>query len=77
MSDIFLFSNCQEKGIHYTTEDGVTVIHNRLKPYKLKSKGSDFNLKKLYGINLAEQAVLEAGLERIYDFDIDSEGNVF
>jgi len=73
---IFLFANCnEERGkIEYMTEDGITVIHN---PVRLYSKGYEFNLKKEYEINLKDQSVLEAGLAGIYDFDIDSEGNVY
>jgi len=74
-----LFLNCEEKRsrIDYITEDGVKVILNYIEPYKLNGKFSNFNLNKVWEIDTEKKAILETGLVGIYDFDIDSRGNVY
>ncbi len=58
-------------------EDGVEVVVNRLKPYRIKGQPTDLHLERLFSINTADPAMLPIGLIEINNFDVDSKGNIF
>jgi hypothetical protein len=58
-------------------ENGVEVVINHIEPYKVKGEPSTFTLKKVLSIDLEREETLKIGLTDIYDFDVDSKGNIY
>jgi hypothetical protein len=58
-------------------EDGIEVVFNHLKPYKIKGESNNLNLEEKYIIDLEEESVAEAGITEVGGFDVDSNGNIF
>jgi hypothetical protein len=70
---------CVHKGekVERIIEDGVEVIVNHLKPYKIKGEANTLNLEEEFTIDTEKDEILKVGVTDIRDFDIDSEGNVY
>jgi len=66
----------QEKVERYT-KDGVEVIVNHLKPYKIEGTPSTLHLEKVFTIDTEKDHVAERGLVDLDNFDIDSKGNIY
>jgi hypothetical protein len=58
-------------------ENGVEVIHNHLKPYKIKDELSNFDLEKEFSIDLSKDEIANQGLGDIFAIDVDSEGSIY
>ena len=58
-------------------EDGVEVVANHMKPYKIEDQPRQLNLEKFFSINTADETMLTLGLTEIETFDVDSKGNIF
>jgi hypothetical protein len=59
-----------------TKEDGVEVIKNHIKPYQL-NEPNDFTTQILFYIDTASTLITKTGLLDIWDFDVDSKGNIY
>jgi hypothetical protein len=70
---------CKEKEAYVERfmEDGVEVIVNHLEPYIVEGEASNLRLKKEFTIDTEEDDVADTGLADIYNFDIDSAGNLY
>lgn len=76
---LFLSFSCgprQEKA-EKIMEDGVEVVINHIEPYKIKGEYSTFSLKEKFVIDLERDDLAQIGLTEIYDFAIDSTGNIY
>jgi outer membrane protein assembly factor BamB len=73
---LILGGMAQEK-IDRTLEDGVEVIDNHLKPYKIKGEPTALVLDKLFSIDTEQNEIAEVGLVDIETFDVDSDGNIY
>jgi hypothetical protein len=60
-----------------TAEDGVEVILNSLKPSQLDGRQSTILLEEELRVDLARKDLVEAGLARPADMDVDAEGNIY
>ena len=58
-------------------ENGVEIVINHIEPYKLKNEPSSFTLEKEFEIDLEREDIAKIGLTEIYDFDVDSKGNIY
>ncbi len=58
-------------------EDGVEVIVNHLEPYKIKGEPNSLCLEEKFTIDTEKDAIAEIGLTEVYNFDVDSEGNIY
>lgn len=76
---IILFSlyGQSQKKVKKIVEDGVEVVINHLKPYKIKGEPADLVLEEVFSVDTSKREMLAIGLTSIETFDIDSEGNVF
>lgn len=63
--------------VERSTEGGVEIVQNHLKPYQLESEPGSLQLERLFSIDTEDQAVIEAGLLDMEDFDVDAQGNIF
>jgi len=58
-------------------EDGVEVVINHLKPYKIKDELSNLSLEKEFSIDLSRDEIAKRGLADIFAIDVDSEGSIY
>ncbi|MFX0203156.1 MAG: hypothetical protein ACFFCW_44190 [Candidatus Hodarchaeota archaeon] len=70
---------CQDKeaDVERIMEDGVEVVINHLEPYKIKGKSNTLHLEEEFTIDTENDDIAEIGLTDIYNFDVDSEGNLY
>ena len=74
---LFFFSGTQQKKVEKYKEDGVEVVVNRLKPYKVKGGPSNLYLDEKFRIDTERDEFAEIGFTDIYGFDVDSKGNIY
>lgn len=76
---IGLLASCGSKQpqIDRIYEEGVEVVLNHLKPYRIPNEPSELVLEKEYVIDTESPGLLEAGLTDIYQFGADSRGFVY
>ena len=76
---ISLLASCGSKQpqIDRTHEEGVEVVLNHLKPYRIPNEPSELVLEKEFVIDAESPGLLEAGLTDIYQFGSDSRGFVY
>ena len=48
--------------VERSTEGGVEIVQNHMKPYQLEGEPSSLQLERLFSIDTEDQAVIEAGL---------------
>ncbi len=58
-------------------EDGVEVVINHLEPYKIRGEQNSVQLEKDITIDTENDEIAEIGLNDIWRFDVDPEGNVY
>jgi hypothetical protein len=58
-------------------EDGVEVVLNHLKPYRIPNEPSEIVLEKEYAIDAENPDLFKAGLSDIRQFGVDSRGYVY
>jgi len=58
-------------------EDGVEVIVNHLEPYKIRGELTTLTLKEEFTIDLEKDEIAEIGLDDIWGFDVNSEGDIY
>ncbi|MFA9452581.1 MAG: hypothetical protein ACERK6_01590 [Candidatus Aminicenantaceae bacterium] len=63
--------------VERSTEGEVEIVQNHLKPYHLEGEPGSLQLERLFSIDTEDQAVIEAGLLDMEDFDVDAQGNIF
>jgi len=76
---IGLFASCgdREPRIDKVFEDGVEVVLNHVKPYKIKGRPSTVSLEQVLSIDLEREDLAEAGLMSGGEWDVDRDGNIF
>ena len=75
----FILLSCGPKSdkVERIWEDGVEVIINHLKPYKIEGEPSELILEEEFRIDTEKDEVAKAGLTDIRGFDIDSHENIY
>ena len=58
-------------------EDGVEVVLNHVQPYKIKGESGTFNVEEEFVIDLERNDLADIGLTEIYDYAVDSSGNIY
>ena len=72
-----IYCGPKQADVERMVEDGVEVVINHLEPYQIKGEASSLLLEKLVSIDTEQDEIAEIGLNDIYHFDIDSEGNFY
>ena len=67
----------QQIKIDRLVEDGVEVVINHRKPYKIANEPSELILRKILSIDTEEDGTAATGVTDIYGFDVDSQGNIY
>jgi len=58
-------------------EEGVEVVINHVKPFKIEGEVATFSLEEEFRINTERDEIAEIGLTDISHFDVDSERNIY
>jgi len=74
---LFLCCGPKQEKIDKAKEDGVEVVLNHLKPYRIKAESGNLRLEKEFSIDLENEEILKIGLIDIETFDVDQEGNIY
>ena len=76
---IYAFSlSCSSKNeVEKAYEDGVEIILNRVKPYRLEGKPSTFDLETVLTIDMERDDIVREGMGSAGEFDVDGEGNIY
>ena len=76
---IGFFASCsdREPRIDRVFEDGVEVVLNHIKPYKIKGRPSTVSLEQILSIDLEREDLAAAGLMSGGEWDVDGDGNIF
>jgi len=74
---MYLCCNSQPIEVEKRIENGVEVIVNHLKPYKIEGESSNLSLEKELSIDTEKDEVAELGIPDIQGFDVDSDGNIY
>jgi hypothetical protein len=74
-----LLSACapKEGQIEKRMEDGAEVVINHLQPYFVKGGNTNFRLEDELVIDTGDPILAGKGVTRIYNFDINSRGDIF
>ena len=70
-------SQQQEHVVKKIMEDGIEIVVNHMKPYKIKGESNVLNLEEEFIIDLEEDSLAEVGIAEVGGFDIDNNGNIF
>lgn len=76
---LFILTHC-DKGqykVEKTIEDGVEVVVNHLKPYRMKDEPTALTLVEKFTIDTEKNDIAELGLIDIWTFNVDSNGNIY
>ena len=75
---IFLLISCgpKKEKVEKIIEDGVEVVINHLKPYKIGNKSS-FTLEEIFKIDTEDTEIVNLGIPDIQEFVVNSSGEVF
>ncbi len=74
---LFCFCGVRSDKVEKNTEDGVEVVFNHLKPYKLKGQPSTFTLEEAFTIDFEKEDLASLGIGEVQGFDVDSKGSVY
>jgi hypothetical protein len=74
---ISIYCSPKSEQVEKFMEDGVEVVINHLKPYKIEGEPAILNLKKEFSIDFARDDIGELGIADSTDFEVDSEGNIY
>jgi hypothetical protein len=76
---LLLLSACGPRAhqVERTTENGIEVVINHLKPYKIKGQKATLELKKEFSIDFSREDLARIGLADVYNFNVDSRGNIY
>ena len=74
---LFLFCASKQEKVERIIEDGVEVVVNHIKPYKIKGKLASLSLEKEFSIDTESDETAGLGITDIEGFDIDSKGNIY
>lgn len=72
-----LYCGSKQTDVERIIEDGVEVVLNHQKPYKLANVPSSLKLEKIFSIDSEDDITAEQGITDIYSFDVDSAGSIF
>lgn len=74
-----LFITCGQKQneVDRVIEDGVEIVVNHLKPYRIKGESTSLSLEQEYVLDLEREDLAELGMSAINGFDVDSEGFIY
>jgi hypothetical protein len=75
---LFLCACTQNPGqVDKISEEGIEVIINHIKPYKIQGTKTTFSLEERFTIDAEREDLVQIGFSDIHGFDLDSEGNIF
>ncbi len=74
---IFSYYAPKQKKVERIIEDGVEVIVNHSEPYQIKGEPTTFTLEEEFTIDAERADLAELGISSIYEYDVDSEGNIY
>ena len=84
MAYSYLFLNCcliadfpEQKEIEKYTVDGVEIIENQIKPYKIAEKLHNFKVEIELTIDTEEDIIANLGVTDIHGFDVDDDGSIY
>jgi hypothetical protein len=77
ITSILLHCGPKQDKVERIIEDGVEVVINHLEPYHIKGESNSLLLEKLVSIDTENNEIAEIGLNDIFSFDVDSEGNIY
>ena len=78
ISILILIVGCEkQEQVEKFMEDGVEVIVNNLKPYKIRGEQNSLRLEEKFTIDTEKDAIAEIGLTDIINFDVNSKGNIY
>jgi len=71
-------SSCRSgEKIDRITENGVEVVLNHIRPYKLNNQFSTFDLQTILTIDTEREDLAKAGMGEAGEFDVDGQGNIY
>lgn len=71
-------SSCKSgEKIDRITENGVEVVLNHIRPYKLKTQPSTFDLQTILTIDTEREDIVQVGMGEAGEFDVDGQGNIY
>ena len=74
---IFFYCGPKQEKVEKHMEDSVEVVVNHIEPYKIKGEPSTFTLEEELTIDTEREDWADLGIGSIYEYDIDSEGNIY
>ncbi len=76
---IFFVCSCDQprNEVEKISGDGVEVIVNHIKPYKIEGEPSQLILEEEVVIDLEREDIAELGLTSMWGYDVDSAGNIY
>jgi len=73
-----LFGSCKTaEKIDRVRENGVEVVLNHIRPYKINNQPSTFDLKTVMTIDTEREDLAKAGMGEAGEFDVDGQGNIY
>ncbi len=79
LSVVIIFISCGQRQdrVEKIMENGVEVILNRTKPYKIPGEPSKLTLEEEFTIDTESEEIAELGLTDIWAINVDSDGNIY
>jgi hypothetical protein len=74
---LFICCGPKQEEVERISEDGVEVVINHLKPYKVKGEPSTLSLEELFIIDTEKEALAKVGLGEFAGIEVDSSGNIY
>ena len=76
---LFIFISCGQKQewVEKIVEDGVEAVINHLEPCTIKGEPNTLTLEEEFTIDTERNDIKKIGLANIWNFDIDSEENIY
>ncbi len=74
---LFVYCVPKQDEVERIMEDGVDVVINHLEPYKIIGEPSNLILEEVFTIDTEKADVKKIGLTNIWNFDVDSEENIY
>lgn len=74
---ILLNFGCGPQQVEKRIEDGIEVIINSIKPYRIEGQSSSLDLEEVMILDTESPEVVAAGLVDINAFQVDSRGNIY
>jgi len=78
LAAILLWSCAQkEQKVERAAENGVEIVNNQLKPYRISGQPSGLEVEEEFTIDTEQKDLISLGLMAIRAFDVASAGNIY